>query len=87
MVATLRRRLPELVIVLVGGGSDTAASAGLLDDDHAYRCVAKPVDPGRLMHDVNAAVLRHIRLREQRSPRRAGRPDSQRVYRRTGLPP
>ncbi|MEJ2602857.1 MAG: hypothetical protein P8172_06140 [Gammaproteobacteria bacterium] len=86
MMATLRRRLPELVTVLVGEGGEAAGIAGLIDEGNAYRCVAKPVDPGRLMHDVNAAVLRHIRLREQRSLVSETHADSQRIRRHAGIP-
>ncbi len=70
MIATLRRLAPDLVIVLARDPGESPAAAPLLARDQVYRCFVKPVDTAGLMQDVNAAVLRHLRLRESRaSPR------------------
>lgn len=64
MISTLKRYLPELITIVVNDERDAAEMISLINHGQVFRYMSKPMDEGRLLQNVNAAVLRHIELRE-----------------------
>ncbi len=64
MLSTLKRYLPELITIVVSDERDAAEMISLINHGQVFRYMSKPMDEARLVQNVNAAVLRHIQLRE-----------------------
>jgi len=64
MLSTLKRYLPELITIVVSDERDAAEMISLINHGQVFRYMSKPMDEARLAQNVNAAVLRHIELRE-----------------------
>jgi DNA-binding NarL/FixJ family response regulator len=62
IIAALKQRLPQLVTIVVSEGRDTTDMINLINFGQVYRYVLKPVDPAKLKHDINAAVMHHLYL-------------------------
>ncbi len=64
MISTLKRYLPELITIVVSIERDAAEMISLINHGQVFRYMSKPMDESRLVQNVNAAVLRHIQLRQ-----------------------
>lgn len=62
IIAALKQRLPQLVTIVVSEGRDTTDMINLINFGQVYRYVLKPIDPEKLKHDINAAVMHHLYL-------------------------
>lgn len=63
MIGTLKRYMPELVTIVVSNGRDTTDMINLINYGQVFRYVLKPIEPEQLRGDINAAVIRHLYLR------------------------
>ena len=63
MIGTLKQYMPELVTIVVSNGRDTTDMINLINYGQVFRYVLKPIEPEQLRSDINAAVLRHLYLR------------------------
>ncbi len=63
MIGTLKQYMPELVTIVVSNGRDTTDMINLINYGQVFRYVLKPIEPEQLRGDINAAVIRHLYLR------------------------
>ena len=63
MIGTLKQYMPELVTIVVSNGRDTTDMINLINYGQVFRYVLKPIEPEQLRSDINAAVIRHLYLR------------------------
>ncbi len=63
MIGTLKQYMPELVTIVVSNGRDTTDMINLINYGQVFRYVLKPIEPDQLRGDINAAVIRHLYLR------------------------
>jgi len=63
MIGVLKQYMPELVTIVVSNGRDTTDMINLINYGQVFRYVLKPVEPEQLRSDINAAVIRHLYLR------------------------
>ncbi len=63
MIGTLKKYMPELVTIVVSNGRDTTDMINLINYGQVFRYVLKPIEPEQLRSDINAAVIRHLYLR------------------------
>lgn len=63
IIGTLKTNMPELVTIVVSSGRDTTDMINLINYGQVFRYVFKPIEPEQLRNDVNAAVIRHLHLR------------------------
>ncbi len=63
MIGTLKKYMPELVTIVVSNGRDTTDMINLINYGQVFRYVLKPIEPEQLRGDINAAVIRHLYLR------------------------
>ncbi len=64
MIATLKRYLPELITIVISDDRDASEMISLINHGQVFRYMAKPAQRDRFTQNVNAAVLKHIQLRE-----------------------
>ncbi|MDJ0751396.1 MAG: response regulator [Woeseiaceae bacterium] len=64
IINTLKQRMPELVTIVVNDFKDSTDMINLINYGQIYRYSTKPIEPGQLRMDINAAVLHHLQLRE-----------------------
>ena len=64
MIATLKRYLPELITIVVSDDRDASEMISLINHGQIFRFMSKPAQRDRFVQNVNAAVLKHIQLRE-----------------------
>ena len=62
MIGTLKQFMPQLVTIVASNGRDTTDMINLINYGQIFRYVLKPVEPGDLRNDINAAVSRHLYL-------------------------
>lgn len=62
MISTLKQQLPELVTIVASDSRDTTDMISLINYGQVYRYVLKPIDPKKLMHEINAAAIKHLDL-------------------------
>lgn len=60
----LKQRMPELVTIVVSDFKDSTDMINLINYGQIYRYSTKPIEPGQLRMDINAAVLHHLQLCE-----------------------
>lgn len=63
MIGALKQYMPELVTIVVSNGRDTTDMINLINYGQVFRYVLKPIEPEQLRGDINAAVIRHLYLR------------------------
>ena len=63
MIGVLKQYMPELVTIVVSNGRDTTDMINLINYGQVFRYVLKPIEPEQLRVDINAAVIRHLYLR------------------------
>ncbi len=63
MIGALKQHMPELVTIVVSNGRDTTDMINLINYGQVFRYVLKPIEPEQLRSDINAAVIRHLYLR------------------------
>ncbi len=63
MIGALKQYMPELVTIVVSNGRDTTDMINLINYGQVFRYVLKPIEPEQLRSDINAAVIRHLYLR------------------------
>jgi len=63
MIGVLKQYMPELVTIVVSNGRDTTDMINLINYGQVFRYVLKPIEPEQLRGDINAAVIRHLYLR------------------------
>ena len=64
MIATLKRYLPELITIVISDDRDASEMISLINHGQVFRYMSKPAQRDRFTQNVNAAVLKHIQLRE-----------------------
>ena len=62
MIGTLKKYMPELVTIVASNGRDTTDMINLINYGQVFRYVLKPIEPGQLRGDINAAVIQHLYL-------------------------
>jgi len=63
IIGALKQYMPELVTIVVSSGRDTTDMINLINYGQVFRYVLKPIEPEQLRSDINAAVIRHLYLR------------------------
>jgi len=63
MIGALKQYMPELVTIVVSSGRDTTDMINLINYGQVFRYALKPIEPEELRSDINAAVIRHLYLR------------------------
>jgi len=58
----LKQRMPQLVTIVVSDFKDSTDMINLINYGQIYRYSTKPIEPGQLRMDINAAVLHHLQL-------------------------
>ncbi len=64
MIATLKRYLPELITIVISDDRDASEMISLINHGQVFRYMSKPAQRDRFTQNVNAAVLKHIQLRD-----------------------
>ncbi|MEM1263141.1 MAG: response regulator [Pseudomonadota bacterium] len=64
MIATLKRYLPELITIVISDDRDASEMISLINHGQVFRYMSKPAQRDRFTQNVNAAVLKHLQLRE-----------------------
>ncbi|MEM8983481.1 MAG: response regulator [Pseudomonadota bacterium] len=64
MIATLKRYLPELITIVISDDRDASEMISLINHGQVFRYMSKPAQRDRFAQNVNAAVLKHLQLRE-----------------------
>ncbi|MEL7536127.1 MAG: response regulator [Pseudomonadota bacterium] len=64
MISTLKRYLPELITIVISDDRDASEMISLINHGQVFRYMSKPAQRDRFAQNVNAAVLKHIQLRE-----------------------
>lgn len=64
MIATLKRYLPELITIVISDDRDASEMIALINHGQVFRYMSKPAQRDRFTQNVNAAVLKHIQLRD-----------------------
>lgn len=64
IINALKQRMPELVTIVVSDFKDSTDMINLINYGQIYRYSTKPIEPGQLRMDINAAVLHHLQLCE-----------------------
>ena len=64
MIATLKTYLPELITIVISNDRDASEMISLINHGQVFRYMAKPAKTSRFMQNVNAAVVKHIQLRD-----------------------
>ncbi len=62
IISALKKHMPGLVTIVVSDGRDTTDMINLINYGQVFRYVLKPVDPGDLRRQINAAIVRHLYL-------------------------
>ncbi len=62
IINALKQRMPELVTIVVSDFKDSTDMINLINYGQIYRYSTKPIEPGQLRMDINAAVLHHLQL-------------------------
>lgn len=64
MIATLKTYLPELITIVVSDDRDASEMISLINHGQVFRFMTKPAKTSRFVQNVNAAVIKHIQLRD-----------------------
>lgn len=67
LVSEIVGQFPDVVVVVAGRLEDEALLARLISDGHVYRFMHKPLTARRAGMFMQAAIRRHVELRESRS--------------------
>lgn len=62
MLSTLKQLLPELVTIVASGSRDTTDMINLINHGQVFRYILKPIEPKKLMYEINAASIKHLDL-------------------------
>jgi len=63
MISALKRRLPELVTVVISNNRDTTDMIDMINYSRVFRHLLKPVEAAALRLTINAAAAHHLYLR------------------------
>jgi DNA-binding NtrC family response regulator len=63
VIAALKSRLPELVIIIVSSARDTTDMISFINHGRVYRYLLKPLQAEALRIAINAAAAHHLYLR------------------------
>lgn len=64
MIATLKTYLPELITIVISDDRDASEMISLINHGQVFRFMTKPAKTSRFTQNVNAAVIKHIQLRD-----------------------
>lgn len=62
MIGILKQQLPELVTIVASSDRDTTDMISLINCGQVFRYILKPIEPESLMHEINAAAIKHLDL-------------------------
>ena len=62
MLSTLKQLLPELVTIVASSSRDTTDMISLINHGQIFRYILKPIEPKKLMYEINAASIKHLDL-------------------------
>ena len=62
MISALKQLLPELVTIVASDGRDTTDMIGLINHGQVFRYILKPIEPKKLIYEINAAAIKHLEL-------------------------
>jgi len=60
MISALKQMLPELVTIVASDGRDTTDMISLINHGQVFRYILKPIEPKKLMFEINAAAIKHL---------------------------
>ena len=64
MINTLKQQLPALVTIVASDSRDTTDMISLINHGQVFRYILKPIEPKKLMYEINAAAIKHLDLVE-----------------------
>ncbi len=62
MLSSLKQLLPELVTIVASNSRDTTDMINLINHGQVFRYILKPIEPKKLMYEINAASIKHLDL-------------------------
>jgi len=62
MLSTLKQLMPELVTIVASNSRDTTDMISLINHGQVFRYILKPIEPKKLMYEINAASIKHLDL-------------------------
>ncbi|MGI9204721.1 MAG: response regulator [Woeseiaceae bacterium] len=62
MLSTLKQLMPELVTIVASSSRDTTDMISLINHGQVFRYILKPIEPKKLMYEINAASIKHLDL-------------------------
>lgn len=62
MLGTLKQLMPELVTIVASNSRDTTDMISLINHGQVFRYILKPIEPKKLMYEINAASIKHLDL-------------------------
>ena len=67
VLGQLKQNLPELIAIVVSDDRDAAEMISLINHGQVFRYMAKPMNPDRLLQNVNGGALRHLQMQSNPS--------------------
>lgn len=64
IIGALKQHVPELVTIVVSDNRDSSNMISLINNGQVFRYEVKPVMPNQLRIDIDAAAMKHLKLRE-----------------------
>ena len=62
MLSSLKQLMPELVTIVASNSRDTTDMISLINHGQVFRYILKPIEPKKLMYEINAASIKHLDL-------------------------